>query len=101
MPVFVHKQIPDVISEDEVVHEIDELDEIPFKIMGLSDFRVLGGAGVRFLTDDWFLGGRCLGAFRLRMSFGFGKGKEWINYRERKAEAPRSFLDRLLPGRRP
>ena len=101
MPVFVHKQIPDVVSENEVVYEIDELDEVPFKVMGLSDFRVLHGAGVRFLTDDWFLGGRCLGAFRLRMSFGFGKGREWINYRDRNARPSRSFLSRLLPGRRP
>ncbi len=101
MPVFVHKQVPGVVSENEVVYETDELNEIPFKVMGLSDFRVLGGAGVRFLTDDWFLGGRCLGAFRLRMSFGFGKGKTWIDYRARRDEPPRSLLDRFLPGRRP
>ena len=35
------------------------------------------------------------------MSFGFGKGREWINYRDRNARPSRSFLSRLLPGRRP
>lgn len=97
MPVFVHKQIPDVVSEDKVVYEIDELDEIPFRIKALCDFKVLHGAGVRFLSDDWFLGGRCLGAWRFRMSFEFGKGREWINYRQAPEPAP-SVLSRLLPG---
>lgn len=97
MPVFVHKQIPDVVSENEVVYEIDELDEIPFRVKALCDFKVLNGAGVRFLSDDWFLGGRCLGAWRFRMSFEFGKGREWINYRQPPPPPP-SLLGRLLPG---
>jgi CRP-like cAMP-binding protein len=98
MPVFVHKQIPDVVSENEVVYEIDELDEIPFRVKALCDFKVLNGAGVRFLSDDWFLGGRCLGAWRFRMSFEFGKGREWINYRQPPASPPPSLLKRLVPS---
>lgn len=96
MPVFVHKQIPDAVSEHEVVYEIDELVEVPFRVTGIGDFRVLGGAGVRFLTNDWFLGGRCLGAYRLRMSFGFGKGREWINYRDGRSVPRRTLVQRLL-----
>ncbi len=100
MPVFVHKEIPDVVSEDETVLEIDELDEIPFRVTAVSDFKVLKGAGVRLLDPEWILGGRCLGAYRLRMSFTFGKGQELIDYARERREAadgqPAGLLHRLM-----
>lgn len=98
MPVFVHKQIPDCVSETQRLLEIDELVEIPFRITHLGPFHELDGPVVRFLDEDYFLGGHCRGGFRLEMGFGFGKGHEWIDYKRRRGR--RAGAVGGLPGGR-
>ncbi|MCA9538196.1 MAG: acetoacetate decarboxylase family protein [Myxococcales bacterium] len=79
MPVFVHKQIPDS-AEASAGKAIDELVEIPFQVFDLGAFCRLDRARVRFYDTGYFLGGRCLGGFRLRMGMQFGRGHKWLDY---------------------
>jgi hypothetical protein len=97
-PVFVRREIPDVSGGrprrgDRFGLEVDALTEVPFKLDSLSDFWALDGSSVRWLTDDWILGGRCVGAYAFRMSFEFGRATQLRNYRD---ESPRTGLRRLL-----
>ncbi len=82
MPVFVHKQIPDSAEGMSEGKAIDELVEIPFQVSNLGHFSKLERPRVRFLDRDYFLAGRCLGAFRLRMGLQFGRGNRWVDYNE-------------------
>ncbi len=94
MPIFVHKQIPDCESTDELVFEIDELVEIPFHLSGADHAVELSGAAVRFLSDGWILGGECRGAFRFQLGFHFGRARERIDY-HRRAPPGSGVLKRL------
>ncbi len=85
MPVFVHKQIPDSAEGMTEGKAIDELVEIPFQVSDLGGFTRLERPRVRFLDADYFLGGRCLGGFRLRMGLQFGRGNRWLDYNEEPA----------------
>ncbi len=80
MPVFMRKRIPDVQSENELIMRIDELNEVPFGVSHLADFVELGGAQVTWFDKEFFLGGECKAAFRLRMGFEFGKGVKHLDY---------------------
>lgn len=82
MPVFVHKQIPDSAEGLGSGKAIDELVEIPFHVFALGGFNRLEHARVRFLDSDYFLGGRCLGGFRVNMGFQFGRGVRWLDYNQ-------------------
>jgi CRP-like cAMP-binding protein len=97
-PVFVRREIPDVSGGrprrgDGIGLEIDALTEVPFKLDSLSDFWALDGSSVRWLTDDWILGGRCVGAYAFRMSFEFGRATQLRNYRD---ESDATGLRRIL-----
>lgn len=81
MPVFVHKQIPDCESEAEMVFEIDELVEIPFRVTSADRFVALRDPDVRIFGDSWFLGGVCRAAFQLQLGFTFGRARERLDYR--------------------
>lgn len=80
VPVLVHKQIPDASSALQEVLAIDQLVEIPFEVSSLSSVSELTGAALKYLSDDYFLGGECLGAFVLQMGFSFGKGRMLSDY---------------------
>lgn len=82
MPVFVHKQIPDSAEGMSEGKAIDELVEIPFQVFDLGGFCKLERARVRFLDPDYFLGGRCLGGFRVTMGLQFGRGNRWLDYND-------------------
>lgn len=82
MPVFVHKQIPDSAEGMSQGKAIDELVEIPFQVFALGGFTRLDAARVRFLDSDYFLGGRCLGGFRVNLGLQFGRGHRWIDYNQ-------------------
>ena len=82
MPVFVHKQIPDSAEGMTEGKAIDELVEIPFQVSDLGGFTRLERPRVRFLDREYFLGGRCLGGFRLHMGLQFGRGNRWLDYNE-------------------
>ncbi|MEZ4437134.1 MAG: acetoacetate decarboxylase family protein [bacterium] len=82
MPVFVHKQIPDSAEGMTEGKAIDELVEIPFQVSDLGHFCRLDHARVRFLDSEYFLGGRCLGGFRVNMGLQFGRGHRWLDYNE-------------------
>lgn len=95
MPVYVHKQIPDVEQFEQNVLQIDELVEIPFHVFEIGDFKQLELPQTQFLDSEYFLSGsRCLAAFRLRMGLRFGKGAMRKDYIERK----RSLWDRVKGG---
>jgi CRP-like cAMP-binding protein len=100
-PVFVRREIPDVSGGrpgrgDRFGLEIDALTEVPFRLESLCDFWALEHSSVRWLTDDWFLGGRCVGAYAFRMSFEFGRATQLRDYRQ---EGFKPGLRRLLGQR--
>ncbi len=81
MPVYVHKQIPDVEQFEHNVMQINELVEIPFHVFDMGDFAQLELPQAQFLDPDYFLtGSRCTAAFRLRLGLRFGKGMTRKNY---------------------
>jgi len=85
MPVFVHKQIPDSAEGMSEGKAIDELVEIPFQVSDLGGFARLERSRVRFLDHEYFLGGRCLGGFKVRMGLQFGRGNRWLDYNEERS----------------
>jgi len=86
VPVFVRKQIVDESTVHERVWDVDELIEIPFEVRQLSGFATLQAPVVEYLDPGYFLQGQCEGGVRLAMSFRFGRGVSWRDY---KSEAER------------
>lgn len=82
VPVFVHRQVPDMKRGDPGALATDELIEVPFRITSLSRFERLQRPEVRFLDEGFFLGGRALVGFRYRIGFEFGRAKHWASFVE-------------------
>lgn len=86
VPVFVHRQVPDMKHGDPSALATDELIEVPFRITALSHFERLQRPEVRFLDEGFFLGGRALVGFRYRIGFEFGRAKHWASYNQDPAD---------------
>lgn len=86
VPVFVHRQVPDMKHGDPSALAIDELIEVPFRITSLGRFERLQRAEVDFFDDGFFLGGRALVGFRYRIGFEFGRAKHWASFVEEDGE---------------
>ncbi len=78
--LFLHKQIPDVTSTEVNVYQVDELVQLPFKILSIGGYQLLRKPEVRFFDPNFFLAGEAIAAFSLTMSFEFGAGEHLIDY---------------------
>ena len=95
--VIVRKQIADESSFGDTILELDELVSVPFHVHDIKEVGIILDPGVRFFDKGYFLGGSCVGAFRMRLSISFGKGSCVHDYLDR----PRpSFWNTLFGGRK-
>ena len=94
VPVLVRRQVVDVDADASNALAVDQLIEVPFEVESLAEFEILDRAGIEDLDLDHFLCGQCVGAFSLRMGFGFGARKLVRDYRE-KPGLGTSVVDRL------
>ncbi len=80
LPILVRNQVPDVQRSDGDRLRIDELISLPVRVSEVSNVQRLEAPYVRRFAHDWMVGGRCVGAFRMRTTMTFGQSERERNY---------------------
>jgi CRP-like cAMP-binding protein len=77
--ILVHREVPDASPDRAGSLRVDRLLEVPFELLSLDEPVELDAPSLRFFPKALFAG-ECVAAFRVRISFRFGRARTLKDY---------------------